>query len=64
MKKLIAAFLFIAQLSFAQDQKGIARVNRIDGVEVYFMNEPLNAYDVVFDVTSGGKATSFITGAW
>lgn len=40
----------------------MARVNKIDGVEVYFMNEPLNSYDVVFDVGTGLKATSLLTG--
>ena len=60
MKKSILVFVFMATwlLSFSQDQNGIARVNRIDGVEAYFMNEPLNDYEVVFDVGTGLKAAS------
>jgi len=64
MKTTILIFLFLTTwtISFSQDQKGLARVNRIDGVDVYFMNEPLNDYEVVFDVSTGIKATSLITG--
>jgi ribosomal protein L25 (general stress protein Ctc) len=64
MKTSILIMVMVASwtLSFSQDQKGLARVNRIDGIEVYFMNEPLNDYEVVFDVGTGLKATSLITG--
>ncbi|GAB3175746.1 hypothetical protein [Telluribacter humicola] len=64
MKKSVLLFLLLTAwtLSFSQDQKGLARVNKIDGVEVYFMNEPLNSYDVVFDVGTGMKAASLLTG--
>lgn len=59
---LIYCLLASITLSFAQDQKGLARVNRIDGIDVFFMNEPLNDYEVVFDVGTGLKATSIVTG--
>jgi hypothetical protein len=59
---LLLLLLTTWSISFSQDQKGIARVNRIDGVDVYFMNEPLNNYEVVFDVSSGIKASSILTG--
>lgn len=64
MKKLtlLLALTLSWTLSFSQDQKGLARVSKIDGIEVYFMNEPLNSYDVVFDVGTGLKATSLATG--
>jgi ribosomal protein L25 (general stress protein Ctc) len=64
MKTSILMIVLMASwtLSFSQDQKGLARVNRVDGIEVYFMNEPLNDYVVVFDVGTGLKATSLITG--
>lgn len=64
MKKSILVFVFTAAwlISFSQDQNGIARVNRIDGVEAYFMNEPLNDYEVVFDVGTGLKGASLLTG--
>ena len=52
---LLLLLLTTWSISFSQDQKGIARVNRIDGVDVYFMSEPLNNYEVVFDVSSGIK---------
>lgn len=59
---LVLFLLTTWTISFSQDQKGIARVNRIDGVDVYFMNEPLNDYEIVFDVSTGLKATSLLTG--
>lgn len=59
---LLFALVCSCTLSFSQDQKGLARVNKIDGVEVYFMNEPLNDYEVVFDVGTGLKASSLLTG--
>lgn len=64
MKTTILVFFLLTAwtISFSQDQKGQARVNRIDGVDVYFMNEPLNDYEVVFDVSTGAKATSLLTG--
>jgi ribosomal protein L25 (general stress protein Ctc) len=64
MKKFVLVALLVAAFtpSFSQNEKGLARVNRIDGVEVYFMNEPLNEYRVVFDIGTGLKASSLITG--
>lgn len=64
MKTIIKAFIatIVVVTAQAQDQTGVARVNRIDGVEVYFMNEPLRDYDVVFDVGTGAKAASLLTG--
>ncbi|WP_255069017.1 hypothetical protein [Lacihabitans sp. LS3-19] len=64
MKKTILTLVMMAfwSLSFSQSKKGLARVNKIDGIEVYFMNEPLNDYDVVFDVGTGLKASSLLTG--
>jgi ribosomal protein L25 (general stress protein Ctc) len=64
MKKTILVMLLVSitALAFSQDKNGIARVNRIDGVDVYFMSEPLNEYEVVFDVGTGLKASSMLTG--
>jgi hypothetical protein len=64
MNKLLAlaVLVIVTTTAQAQDGKGLARVQRIDGVEAYFMSEPINDYDVVFDVTTGLKATSVITG--
>lgn len=55
---LVASFSAIAQ----DDQKGLARVQKIQGVECYFMSEPLRPYEVVLDKGTGFKATSLLTG--
>ncbi|GAB3338488.1 hypothetical protein GCM10027299_50630 [Larkinella ripae] len=39
-----------------------ARVEKIQGVQTYVMCEPLQAYETVFEVTSGAKAASLLTG--
>jgi ribosomal protein L25 (general stress protein Ctc) len=63
MKKQFA-FLLIAffsiHIAFAQ-KKGLAKVNKIQGIEAYFMSEPLRSYEVVFDVGTGIKMTSVVT---
>lgn len=66
MKKTLLLIVAIAAvaLSFTNiqdDKKGIARVNRINGKEVYFMNEPETPYDVVFDVGTSAKFASLLT---
>lgn len=66
MKKPLLLLVAIAAvaLSFTKiqdDKKGLARVNRINGKEVYFMNEPLNAYEIVFDIGTSAKAASLLT---
>lgn len=48
--------------SVAQSKKGIARVDKIQGIETYVMCEPLRGYETVFDVSSGAKASSLLTG--
>jgi hypothetical protein len=37
-------------------------VKKINGVEVYVMNEPLRKYETVVDVGTGAKAESLLTG--
>jgi len=60
---LLTLFLLSGLSVNSQDQeKGIARVLKINGKEVYFLNEPLRDYDVIFDVGTGFKATSIVTG--
>ena len=49
----------IAQTSISND---LARVNKINGVEVYVMSEPLRDYETVSDVGTGLKAESLLTG--
>lgn len=48
-----------AQTSITND---LARVNKVNGVEVYVMSEPLRDYETVADVGTGLKAESLITG--
>lgn len=61
-KKLIVG-LSLAFLSFsaavAQNQ---ARVEKIQGVETYVLCEPLRPYETVFEVATGAKAASLLTG--
>lgn len=42
--------------------KGLAKVSKLNGFEVYVMSEPLRDYETVVDVSTGGKAKSYITG--
>jgi ribosomal protein L25 (general stress protein Ctc) len=42
--------------------KGMARVNKLEGLEVYVMNEPVQDYETVIDVNTGLKAKSYLTG--
>ena len=46
---------------FAQDHE-LIRVHRVDGVEAYFMSEPLRDYEVVLDKSGGIQGGSFFTG--
>lgn len=65
MKKLLLLLFSVAiyQVGSAQtDLNSIARVNKVDGKEAYFMSEPLRDYEVVFDVGTGLKASSVVTG--
>jgi ribosomal protein L25 (general stress protein Ctc) len=65
MKKtfVIALFLLcLVKVGFSQSEKGLARVSKLQGYEVYALCEPLREYEVVFDVTTGAKASSMLTG--
>ncbi len=65
MKKVVVvslAILFALQTGFAQSDNGTARIQKIQGIEVYAMCEPLRAYEVQFDVETGAKAASLMTG--
>lgn len=48
-----------AQTSITND---LARVNKVNGIEVYVMSEPLRDYETVSDVGTGLKAESLLTG--
>lgn len=61
MKNFITLFLFFSIQAFAQKDKGLARVQKLDGVEVYILSEPVRDYETVTSVTTGVKAESIIT---
>ncbi|PRY28549.1 hypothetical protein CLV58_12928 [Spirosoma oryzae] len=66
MKRTLLSSLLLLITSvcaFAQEQGDyLARVKKVNGVEVYIMNEPLVDYEVVADVNTGLKAESLLTG--
>ena len=48
MKKIILIpLLFLASMVYSQDKKGLARVSKVLGVEVYVMCEPEREYEIV-----------------
>lgn len=53
--------LLICNNVFSQEYD-LARVKKVNGVEVYVMCEPLREYEVLVDVGTGAKAESIITG--
>lgn len=54
--------MFFSIQVFAQKQEGLAKVQRLDGVEAYILSEPLREYETVTSVTTGVKAESILTG--
>ena len=47
--------------AFAQDQRDLARVQKIGEKEVYILNEPVDQYETVDEVRTGIKWTSLLT---
>ena len=66
MKKLstlLIALVALISLSFKNDdQEGLARVNKVQGIEVYVLSEPVRDYEVISDVGTGISTTSAVTG--
>ncbi len=61
-KMLLLCFSLAMSLQiYAQNQDGLARVNKIQGIEAYFLSEPLREYEVVLGKKSGLKITSLFT---
>lgn len=62
MTKVLFVFfmLFFGATVLGQDND-VARVSKIEGVEVYIMAEPVRDYEVLCDVNTGIKATSIVT---
>ncbi|WP_026899232.1 hypothetical protein [Daejeonella oryzae] len=66
MKKLftlltIATFLISSGFN-ENEEKGLSRVNKVQGIEVYVLSEPLRDYEVISDVGTGISTTSAVTG--
>lgn len=62
IKLLIIAITMCSNL-FAQTGKNdLARVKKVNGVEIYVLSEPLREYETVADVGTGFKAESILTG--
>lgn len=59
--KLIVCICITFSLN-AQDEKRIVDVNKIQGVDAYFLSEPLQEYEVVLDGRNGLQWTSLLTG--
>jgi ribosomal protein L25 (general stress protein Ctc) len=57
---LLLALIFATNF-YAQDQKNLAKVQKINGIEVYVLSEPLRDYDVVFGGDNKIQWTSFLT---
>lgn len=66
MKNVLIVMLCLVAISFLSytqqdDKKGLARVNKINGKEVYILCQPLRDYDVVEDVSKFGTSNAFTT---
>lgn len=58
---LLASVVFTSSTPKEED-KNMARVRRVNGVEAYILCEPVRAYEVVVDAGTGLKAESLLTG--
>jgi len=56
---MLAQALFLSYSSLSQDI--YAKVNTLDGKEMYILNEPVKSYEVVAEVKTGLKITSLLT---
>ncbi len=61
--KYLNVFVFIILCSSlnGQDTEGIIKVNKVQGVEAYFLAEPLQDYEVVLDSRNGLQWGSLLT---
>jgi hypothetical protein len=64
MKKItfLLIALFYAGISFSQSD--LAKVAKVNGIEVYILNEPLRKYEVAFNKKKGVQWSSFLTGGF
>lgn len=59
---LIVLLAMIASYGFGQNDRSLARVQKIQGLEVYFMAEPLRDYEIVVEKSGGIQKGSMLTG--
>lgn len=65
MKKLSTLLVLSLLFTFGfknKDEEGLARVNKVQGIEVYVLSEPVRDYEVISDVGTGLSTTSAVTG--
>ena len=64
MKKVILPIMLAlcSTLAMAQNDDALVRVQKVNGMEVYILNEPIRDYEVVSNQKSGLKAESLLTG--
>ena len=62
--KILIIALVICLNAFSQTSRetDLARVKKVNGIEIYVMNEPLREYETINDVGTGFKAESVLTG--
>lgn len=66
MKKFstfLLALSLLISLGFTKgEEEGLARVNKLQGIEIYMLSEPVRDYEVISDVSTGINTTSAMTG--
>jgi hypothetical protein len=66
MKKIstfLLALSLLISLGFTKgEEEGLARVNKLQGIEIYMLSEPVRDYEVISDVSTGINTTSAMTG--
>lgn len=61
MRKITLLFAFIFSMNFYAQDVPLAKVNKVNGVEVYVLSEPLRDYEVVFGGDNKIQWGSFVT---
>ncbi|MEM8896255.1 MAG: hypothetical protein AAGC88_16875 [Bacteroidota bacterium] len=61
MKLVVLLALGVAATAMAQENPTLAKVQSIDGKQVYVLNQPLRQYEVVGEVKTGVKFLSLLT---
>ncbi|QHI35928.1 hypothetical protein IMCC3317_12760 [Kordia antarctica] len=64
MKKITLLFITLFYIGICFSQNDIAKVAKVNGIEVYILNEPLRKYEVAFNKKKGIQWSSFLTGGF